>query len=96
MYEDSLCTLSEIEGTPASVLVERLISQSRVEPSREDQGKETQDEVSNARERKMTSKWKSYQTEILHRNRATQYRALSNKIKQAYHILEQGTDLREL
>ena len=51
MYEDSLFTLSEIEETPASVLVKGLIDQSQTEPSWEDQGKETQDEVSNARER---------------------------------------------
>ena len=44
----------------------------------------------------MTSKGKSYKTEILHRNNATQYTALSKEIKQAYHLLDQGADLREL
>ena len=42
MYEDSLYTLSEIEETPASVLVKGLIDQSQIEPSWEDQGKETE------------------------------------------------------
>ena len=67
MYEDSLYTLSEIKETPASVLVKGLINQSQLEPSWEDQSKETEDKVSNARERKLTSKGKSYKTEILHR-----------------------------
>ena len=65
MYEDSLYTLgSEIEETPASVLVKGLIDQSQIEPSWEDQSKETEDKVSNARERQLTFKVKSYKTEI--------------------------------
>ena len=96
MYEDSLYTLSEIEETPASVLVKGLIDQSQTEPSWEDQGEESQDEVSHACERKLTSKGKSYQTEMLYRNRASRYTALSKEIKQSYHILEQGVSLREL
>ena len=54
------------------------------------------EEVSNAREKKLTSKGKSYQTETLHRNRGTRYTALSKEIKQANQLLEQGADLREL
>ena len=97
MYEDSLYTLgSEIEETPASVLVKGLIDQSQIEPSWEDQSKETEDKVSNARERQLTFKGKSYKTEILHRNRATQYTALSKEIKKAHHLLDQDANLREL
>ena len=58
MYEDSLWTPPGTEVTPTLALVEGSISQSQVEPSREDQRKETQDEVFNARERKMTAKGK--------------------------------------
>ena len=96
MHEDSLWTPSGTEGTATPALVEGSISQSQVEPSREDQSKETQDEVFNARERKMTAKGKCYQIEILHRNRATRYTALSKEISQAYHILEQSAELGEL
>lgn len=67
MLEYSLWTLSETEGTPASVLVRGVISQGQVEPSLEEQGRETQDEVSNARERKLTSKGRAYQMEIFTR-----------------------------
>ena len=96
MYEDSLYTLSEIEETPASVLVKGLIDQSQIEPSWEDQSTETEDKVSNARERQLTFKGKSYKTEILHRNRTTQYTALSKEIKKAHHLLDQDANLREL
>ena len=96
MYEDSLWTPPGTEGTPTPALVEGSISESQDEPSREDQSKETQDEVFNVRERKMTAKGKSYQIEILHRNRATRYTTLSKEISQAYHILEQGAELGEL
>ena len=96
MHEDSLWTPSGTEGRATPALVEGSISQSQVEPSREDQSKETQDEVFHARERKMTAKGKCYQIEILHRNRATRYTALSKEISQAYHILEQSAELGEL
>ena len=79
MYEDSFYTLSEIEETPASVLVKGLIDQSQIERSWEDQSKETEDKVSNARERQLTFKGKSYKTDILHRNRATQYTVYQRK-----------------
>ena len=93
MYEDSLY---EIEETSASVLVKGLIDQGQIERSWEDQSEETEDKLSNARERKLTSKGKSYKTEIFHRDRASQYTALSKDMKHAYHLLDQGADLREL
>ena len=68
MYEDSLY---EIEETSASVLVKGLIDQGQIERSWEDQSEETEDKLSNARERKLTSKGKSYKTGILHRDRAS-------------------------
>ena len=93
MYEDSLY---EIEETSASVLVKGLIDQGQIERSWEDQSEETEDKLSSARERKLTSKGKSYKTEIFHRDRASQYTALSKDMKHAYHLLDQGADLREL
>ena len=96
MLEDSLWTLSEIEEMPALVLVRGLINQSQAEPSSDDQGEENQDEVPSVCERKLTSKGRAYQMGILHKKRVTEYAALSKEIKQAYLILEQGSDLREL
>ena len=59
MYEDSLY---EIEETSASVLVKGLIDQGQIEPSCEDQSEEIEDKLSNACEKKLTSKGKSYKT----------------------------------
>jgi len=91
-----LITLSESETTPPSISVKGLISQSQIEPSSDNVWKETEDDISNVRDRKLTTKGRAYQIETLHRKRATLYVALSKEISQTYKLLEQGTALREL
>ena len=96
MSEESLITLSEIERTATSVFRKGIISQSEIEPSSDNVQKEIEDDISNVRERKLTTKGRAYQIEMLHRKRGTLYSVLSKKISETYKLLEQGAGLREL
>lgn len=96
MSEESLITLSEIERTASSVFLKGIISQSEIEPSSDNVQKEIEDDISNVRERKLTTKGRAYQIEMLHRKRGTLYSVLSKEISETYKLLEQGAGLREL
>lgn len=96
MSEESLITLSDIERTSPSVFAEGLISQCQVESLSDDIWKETEGDVPNVRERKLTTKGRAYQIETLHRKRVTLYTALSKEMSETYKLLEQGARLREL
>jgi len=62
MSEESLNTLSDIERTS-------LISQSQIESLSDSAWKETEGDVSNVRERKLTTKGRAYQIETLHKKK---------------------------
>lgn len=96
MSEESLITLSDIERTSPSVFVKGLISHSQIESVSDSVWKETEGDVSSVRERKLTTKGRTYQIETLHKKRATLYTALSKEISETYKLLVQGAGLREL
>lgn len=60
MSEESLITLSDIERTSPSVFAEGLISQCQVESLSDGIWKETEGDVPNVRERKLTTKGRAY------------------------------------
>ena len=67
MSEESLITLSDIERTSPSVFVKGLISQSQIESLSDSVWKKTEGDISNVRERKLTTKERAYQIETLHK-----------------------------